>query len=589
MTDSILNNKRRLERHSRRDGDLQARARPVAVERKLETDEGYAADYVRRLFSTGNDGNSNGNDDSGDGDSSSSSTDSGTSGGTQSTDSASTKSTSVADGTTEPTSSSSSSSSRTQATSTSAQNFLSSIKSALDPATSSTSTTSSSTITPTSTRSTSTSAAAARTTSLSSSSSPSSSAILTTTASAASSTSLNPTTSVAFVTASASSTANIAAASSTESSSSSGVGAGPIIGIVAGSLAGIAIIAVIVGFLFKKFSRKEDPYEADPFDRDDFRRQSAMLPENFDSEDGHPSMSEHNNLASNMSPFGDNGYMGAGVAAGGMAAVSAYNAHNENGGPRPPSMFQRHINGRGAQYGTNEAGPQVGAIYDPNDLTPHLPPMAFGGSDPYSIAGVGRNHQMDGNLNNPYAHLDRSMSTNAMQQNSLPSHQQQQQQVPMEARNMYAEMNPRDGSNEGNAQEQFRSTADYDAADNGYNTTGRPSTAEGRSGTPDLPNVQQTYALGDGSEDGHQEMDRVASPNRMVSSPQHLSQDMYSQYQSYQPGLMHDGGSPPQQPLQVRNLLPNPHDAQHTQQAQRPMSAVSSYPADDEAAYGGVW
>lgn len=573
MTDAVLNSKRRLERHSRRDSSLQSRARPVMNERADE-DASFVRSFVKKAQEGGQEfgkrlgpgffgssdptGSRGGNDGSSGGSDSTRSSDSSTGGGRGSSGASATGRPGGFESTTRE-----SSSTRESSDPLGLGN--------LSPTSRSSSTTESSTRT-TSSSSTSTS---------SRSTTP---AILTTSVSTPSTTAA-PTTSFAYVT-STPTTPSVSEASvtSTPEPSSSGPGAGPIIGIVAGSLAGIAVIAVIVGFLFKKLGRKEDPYEADPFERDDFRRQSAMLPDTFESDDGHPSMSEHNNLHGSGGPFSDAAYAGAGVAAaGGMAATSSFTSHNESGGPRPPTMFQKHINGPGAQYSLSEAPgvPQVGAIYNHhNDMMPQLPPMTFGGSDPYSIAGVGRSN-MESNMNNPYAHLDRSVGS--------PHAQAPQERY--EAPDSYANLN-RNGSNGSYSQdqsEQYRSGNDYDSSAHGYNTAGRPGTAEGRSGTPDLPNVQQTYALGDGGEeDRHQEMERVASPHRMMASPQHMSQDMYSQYgQANSP--FQDGGSPTQQPLQVRNLLPNPHEAQHRQQAQRPISSASSQPADDDAAYGGVW
>jgi hypothetical protein len=339
-------------------------------------------------------------------------------------------------------------------------------------------------------------------------------------------------------------------------------------------------LAVIIGFLFKKFGRKDDPYEADPFDRNSFRRQSAMLPDNFDDDDHMPEMSEAHN-----GPFADDhGYMAdAAMGAGAMGGAGYAAAHNE-GGPRPPTMFANHMNAPAAQMSMHDAPavPAIGAIYTAgHDPSPQLPPMAFGGSDPYSIAGVGR-QRMENNINNPYGYLDRQYSASR----SSPHGKDQMMHQD------YADLD-RNGSQGSNGYEQQQFRHQYEEQYSNYehhNTAGRPGTSEGRSGTPDLPNVQQTYAMAGDDTAEMQRQERVMSPHRNVASPQHMSQELISNANARSNGSDSQGyrsahsNSPdqPHQPLQVRNLLPNPS------QQQRPISAVSSV-VDDDAAYGGVW
>jgi hypothetical protein len=559
-SDTILNNKRRLERHTRRDGNLQARARPASLEQRSEDNAG-SVEYIRNFVEKADlDRRFN----------------------IFSVEPAS----SASDASSDPATSAADSGSQTTARS---GNSGGNAGGNGDSATSAARTTARAATTqaPKATSATqnvpvvqntfSSASAATRHTTQSAAVASTKAPVLTTTAAAAqattassSSSSLDLSTAVAFVTATPSQSGNIAASSSTSTgkSNSSGVGVGPIIGIVAGCLAGVAVIAVIAGYLFKKFGRKEDPYETDPFSSDDFRSHSAMLPDAFESEDGHGEMAEYQQ--NNMSPFGYEGGGGYGAAAGagagagigamagGMAAASAYNSHNnENGGrPRPPSMFEKHINGQAA-YNNNEHLPQIGNVYNPNELSPQLPAMAFGGSDPYTIAGVGRNHQMDSNVSNPYAHLDRSPS--AMVQRNV---------------SQAGQVDRGNGSN-GSSYQQYSEHYQTPLNEYDYDTAGRPGTAEGRSGTPDLPNVQQTYA--GTSTDGRQEMDRVASPHHMMSSPE-LPHEYYSQA-GYE-----NNNAAPQQPLQVRNLLPNPGQSQQPPR----MSAVSEQAGEDDA-YGGVW
>jgi hypothetical protein len=610
MTQSFTQDRKRVERrHHRMDAELQARARPFSlvrkdtakdirelVERQAETEQ-----LDRRLVpgliggggSSSDDSSDSGNGSqrgSGDGSSSSKggngSVGGGDSGGSSSTGrgnsgtgsnsgdrSGSGTGTGTGADDTGSSSSSSSSASKTKGIIASLESELhhSSTTSSSSTSTSSTRTTSSSTPTRTSTSSSSTSTS-----------------------------SMTPSTSVAYVTPTSATsvpTLNNAAANATPSNtSSSGPGAGLIIGIVAGSLAGIAVLAALIGFLIKKFSRKDDPYETDPFDSNNFRRQSAMLPDTFDDIDHNPEMSEVNHH-NNMGPFNDEmEYAAAGAA--GAGAASAFNARNESGGPRPPTMFQNHMNAPAAHFGGGDAPsvPVIGSVFNPNgvDPSPQLPPMAFGGSDPYSMAGVGRSN-FDNNLNNPYGHLDRqySGSRSSPQDKFVDTHQG------------YADLDRTgsDGSTNGKSAGQMYSGPESNdfRSYNYHDTAGRPGTAEGRSGTPDLPNVQQTYAMADDRETDS----RAQSPNRqMVASPAHLSQDFLSnggsqQHQQYsqQQQYNHDqydnyqhseSPSPPSQPLQVRNLLPNPHLTVQQNSAHRPVSGVSSV-ADDEAAYGGVW
>lgn len=609
---------RRLERHRRIDGELQARARPVSFERKSAEEDGSALqirqwvehredemqDLSKRLFSglDGDDspprsGNSNGSNrgSSGPGGSDESGGSSGNTGGSGSGGSGSGSGGDSSGGSGSSSSSSSSGNngglgrrpggSDTSATATSTHSSKTGLLDGLFPDRSTTTSSQPTSTSSTSTRSSTTSSRIATETLTSSSTS--------------SSTTSQPSTSVAYVTSSPLPSLNNAAATASETSKSSddGPGVGPIIGIVAGSLAGVAILAALIGFLFKKFGRKEDPYEADPFDRDSFRRHSAMLPDTFDDDEGNPEMSEaHHNMSAGTGPFADEHEYVPAAAMGAGAAAAGFTARNESGGPRPPTMFQKHMNAPAAQVGMSDAPPvpSVGAIYATGaEPTPQLPPMAFGGSDPYSLAGVGRPN-FDNNINNPYGYLDRSYS------GSHSSPQGQEHYVDSQE---YAHLD-RAGSNgssqNGGPVPDQNMDGEYSAYGH-HDTAGRPGTAEGRSGTPDLPNVQQTYAMADASVDEN----RVASPHRMMSSPQHMSQDFLSngiqqqyeqQYQQqYASGNVDpyayrqhsESPSPPQQPLQVRNLLPNPHEqAQHG--GQRPISAVSSV-ADEDAAYGGVW
>jgi hypothetical protein len=439
-----------------------------------------------------------------------------------------------------------------------------------------------------------------------------------------SSTSLVPITATAVVTSTP--TASIASATASASPKSSSSSAGPIIGIVAGALVGVVVLSGLVGFLFKKYKSKEDPYEANPFDRDAFQRHSAMIPDHFDSDDGHagaggmsPEMSEHYQY-NNYAPQYESG-----ISAGAAGAMGAMAAHNE-GGPRPPTMFAKHA------AGVQQNAPQVGGYYKDGDFAnqmpampphsdyhapptaafanhhaaehyleepgfgqqrsvspaPQLPPLAAFGGDPYSIAGVGRGQQQ--NVANPYAHLDRSHAGMGgfVPGAVVPGHAGSASvSSGGDSADRHASISAAEALAAGLAHQSSlnRAASPHHAAS--HDTAGRPSTSEGRSGTPDIPNVQQTYALpGD--------VAGAAGSHRISAG----SQDMLSNAATSPVGAMRnpfDNPAPhhapqhhytdPSQQLQVRNLVPANAGLSA---GQRPVSTASSF-ADPEDAYGGVY
>lgn len=425
----------------------------------------------------------------------------------------------------------------------------------------------------------------------------------TATPTSSSSSSMSPTTSIAYVTSSAAPTSNagLGPASATPSAQSSddGPGAGLIIGIVAGSLAGIAVIGVIIGFLVKKFGRKDDAYDTDPFDAGAFRRHSTMIPDTFagGEDDYQPSMSE---MQEGHGPHAytsadEYGNMDAyGMAGAGAAGAAAYGGRERGGGdlpgPRPPTMFQQHMNHQ-ATYGgaSTDRDHDQGGEYD--DVVPPMPPMSYGGLDPFSSAGRGHYQQHD-NVSNPYGFLDRAQSTSQSQFGHAPTP------------SAYANLD-RSGSDASSLDRQARlpdfpqhmssgPLRDSAPRSHGYDhdTAGRPGTAEGRSGTPDLPNVQQTYALRQGTPDVGEHPRRLSlggaiggglggfgSPTHMLSSPQHLSDDMNGVEGS---AAMY--GASHAQPLQIRNLLPHGRDPDG--QAE-PTSNADAEQRSNDAAYAG--
>lgn len=332
--------------------------------------------------------------------------------------------------------------------------------------------------------------------------------------------------------------------------------------------------------------KKQDPYEANPFDRDEYHRHSVRLPDGFDGDDGYqPSMSEmHGNRGAFMGDHDEYGNVAAGIGAAGAAGAAGYAAsshHDEPGRPRPPTMFQRHMDHQ-AMYGASMEAPQMPSrMHSTDDHMPQLPPIALGGSDPYSLAGVGRHNTASDNINNPYGYLDRSMSASSP---SPPRFSPNMASPPQHAVD-YANLE-RSGSDGSSRQP---TVLDYDNfSGHAHDTAGRPGTAEGRSGTPDLPNMQQTYALGGGNQlpDAREHVPGSPYNGRMAASPEHMSEDMYG---TMSPGPHQHYSQMNQQPsLQVRNLLPNPNPHSHPQHnQQRPISTASE--TNEEAAYDGVW
>jgi len=156
-----------------------------------------------------------------------------------------------------------------------------------------------------------------------------------------------------------------------------------------------------------------------------------MLPADNFSEDDHVNGGGiHSPEMSERSPYLDpTPMMGMGAAVAGVGAA-AYNNHNnsgrEQGGPRPPTMFARHLEARSnGQDPYNHGGmpsvPQVGGIYSPGEYTntvvPSMPPAAATagyGTDPsvspFMGPGVVMGHA---NAPSPYAHLDRARSASS--------------------------------------------------------------------------------------------------------------------------------------------------------------------------------
>ncbi|KAJ9476003.1 hypothetical protein PHBOTO_006086 [Pseudozyma hubeiensis] len=500
------------------------------------------------------------------------------------------------------------------ATSTSTQGgLLDSITALLNPDDETTSSSSTrSTSTSSSSSSTSSSSSSTRSTSTSSSSSSSSR------------TSIVPITATAVVTATPTQSVAAAAASTTPKSTSSS--AGPIIGIVAGALVGVVVLSGLIGFLFKKYRKQDDPYEGNPFDRDAFQRHSAMIPDHYESDEGHggaggmsPEMSEHYQQYNNVGPQYESG-----ISAGAAGAMTAMASHNENGGPRPPTMFAKHA------AGVQQNQPQVGGYYRDGDFSnqmvpmpphsdfhappvaafanhhadqqyleepgfgqtqrsispaPQLPPLAAFGGDPYSIAGVGRGQQQPHNVANPYAHLDRSHGGSGFTPGSVvPHHTAGSGSVSSgadSADQRHASINAAEALAAGLAHQSSlnRSASPQHDAGARYDTAGRPGTSEGRSGTPDIPNVQQTYALPGDVAGAHRTSDgsQHAAPRSPFDNPApHHYPQQQQQQQQYSD----------QQQLSVRNLVPNA--AGGLSAGQRPISTASSF-ADPEDAYGGVY
>jgi hypothetical protein len=352
------------------------------------------------------------------------------------------------------------------------------------------------------------------------------------------------------------------------------------------------VVAAVVGFLVKKASRKSEPFEGDPFDKDEFRRQSAMIPEGFESDDGHRSMVEHRDFDPSGYGGDDGGYGGHMLSAGGAGmmagAAGAYGgSYNESGAPRPPTMLARHADAyRDYQVPEqSESGGQYEAAFA---AAPQFPQMAYGGEDPYSLAGVAGGMKQMQNIDNPYAHLDRSLSASQFHA--------------AEAANYYNNRNVSGGSQatqlqrNGSGGTAVGSDGDYGRFDQQENA-GRPISYDGsRSGTPELPNVQQTYALG--SEEGHSSdpsgrqsaMGTLDYPTMLNPyDEQQYYQHQQQQQQEQEHGMAMSSSPPPA--LQVRNLTGG-HEGQRgmsDRYGNRNGNRDSGASQTSDTAYGGVY
>ena len=341
----------------------------------------------------------------------------------------------------------------------------------------------------------------------------------------------------------------------TAGNNSSGFPAGPVIGGVAGGLVGLALLSLIIGVLWKKYAKKDDPYEANPFDKDIFHRHSAMLPNTYDEDDDHTGngagahpdeMSEHHLGVGSSGGFyeapGMAGMAGMGIGAGAAGAAAAAHGSPDSSasGPRPPTMFERHMNSPGAQFGDpsvpqqsqmSPPGGQRGMMLDYPPPMPSMPQMAHYGADPYAAAGVAVG---SANVANPYAHLDRG---HPPQQTGAYEEEQEQ-------------LHGRTGSN-GSQRSNTSGASGYGSAREGPGSIGHH------------------YGVAPPPQQFNQQQNPFGNDEQQHYQPQ-------QQYQQPQQGL--------QPSLSVRNLLPG-GPAQHGAGA-RPISTAS---VDPEDAYGGVW
>lgn len=368
-------------------------------------------------------------------------------------------------------------------------------------------------------------------------------------------------------------------------------------------MAGVVVLAAAVGFLVKKASKqKQDPYETDPFDKDEFRRQSAMIPEGFDDDDDngpYPPMMEHHHYAGGYEDGALAGSQAAnGYEAAGAVAMTSSWSHNGSGAPRPPTMFARH-----ADFHASDQVAPTPAFGGP---APQMPSMAYGGEDPYAAAGVAGFH----NIANPYAHLDRTNSSNRRyQEPQQPQYDYHNGPAGQQQSDSYEQQQQQGGpfafSQQGHDQQSHRQPyLPRSGSSNLHQTTGRPGTADsqGRSGTPDLPNVQQTYALGSSAsdsehftniDDGRQSalgrLDQAFSggASSALSNPydRATNEDQRNRSGSAGSFSIGNGGARPPSALQIRNLTGGRHSPPHHQQ----QNTMADQSFEDDAAYGGVY
>ncbi|GAA5905224.1 hypothetical protein JCM8208_000321 [Rhodotorula glutinis] len=266
----------------------------------------------------------------------------------------------------------------------------------------STTTTSSTTTTTTTTQAPTTTSAAPTTSSTTTSEAPETTSSATTESSSSTAIALTTSdatsTTIVIVSGSAASSSSSSAlptassAGDNGSSGSSSLGTGSVIGIVAGAVVGIIVVAGVAVWLFKKkFSRDDDDDQVSPFDRDEFRRASVMLDDvdeahhyeaaaaaaQYSHSHGHsPQMSEYS--MHEMYPGGATGLgrsetlmssgSGGGVLPGLARGQTLMN-------PRPPTMISNH-------YAHQQQQQQFMPSYAPGQVVPSVPPQAYhnGGS-----------------------------------------------------------------------------------------------------------------------------------------------------------------------------------------------------------------
>lgn len=257
----------------------------------------------------------------------------------------------------------------------------------------------------------------------------------------------------------------LATAASPNTLTSTGPSTGAVVGIVAGALIGVIILSTFVGFCFRRNFRKKQE-DDHIFDKDDFRRESVMLDDDFPS-------GSNNEMAEYSLP-------GQG--------------RNDSSTPRPPSMIANHF----AQQAMPSFAP--GQIFQHQ----HAPPSPMGGfNGSYNQPGLdmyggyptspGQQHQ-----------LDRGIFQQQQQQREQQLREQQQRFQPSPPPQLYANpnANPLNRSVSNTSNGTLKPTFPPGAGrvpspiPMTYDERRMSLVAEepvSRSGTPTFANVQQSY------------------------------------------------------------------------------------------------
>ena len=162
-----------------------------------------------------------------------------------------------------------------------------------------------------------------------------------------------------------------------------GAPVGTIIGVVAGGLVGVVVLAAVAGWFFRRtFKKKED------FNKSAFMRNSVAIP---DVDYSHEKVPMGSKNALNLA-----------------RANSGMNSSHNGRGPRPPTMIEQHVNRTGANMPSYEPGQVVGG-QDPY----------YGGGYQYGAYGTYGQQDYNYQQQDPYYQHAAYVPPNEYQQSEL--------------------------------------------------------------------------------------------------------------------------------------------------------------------------